>query len=144
MVMHRDLRMRKFLQVTLLSAELIGIPSNNKFGKSVGYIHDNKSWERCYVSEFFDWYILIIQEWTNFINIREWPSSALRISSLMLIIGHSSQIYCHKPIYEMSQMTKLMKNSQYQNILLRIQKIYVLSYHICGMKEINISIIITM
>ena len=49
MGMHRDLRMRKVLQYTISSAEFIGIPSNNKFDKSVKYIHDNKSWEKCYI-----------------------------------------------------------------------------------------------
>ena len=49
MGMHRDLRVRKVLQATILSAEFISIPTNNKFTKAVSYIHDNKSWERCYV-----------------------------------------------------------------------------------------------
>ena len=49
MGMHRDSRMRKVLQATILSDELIIIPTNNKFTKAVRYIHDNKSWERCYV-----------------------------------------------------------------------------------------------
>ena len=49
MGMHRDLRMRKSIQATLSSAEFISIPTNTKFKKSVKYIRDNKSWERCYV-----------------------------------------------------------------------------------------------
>ena len=49
MGMHRDLWMRKVFQTTILSAEFIGIPTNNCFDKIFGYIHDNKSWERCYV-----------------------------------------------------------------------------------------------
>ena len=49
MGMHRDLRMRKVLQSTILSAEFISIPTNNKFTKAVRYIRDNNSWERCYL-----------------------------------------------------------------------------------------------
>ena len=49
MGVHRDLRISKALQATILSAEFISIPNNNKFTKSVRYIHDNKSWEGCYV-----------------------------------------------------------------------------------------------
>ena len=49
MGMQRDLRMRKFLQAIILSAEFISISTYNKFTKSVRYIHKNKSWERCYV-----------------------------------------------------------------------------------------------
>ena len=46
---NRDSRMRKVLQATILSAECIIIPTNNKFYKVVGYIHNNKSRKRCYV-----------------------------------------------------------------------------------------------
>ena len=49
MGMHRDLRMRKVLQATILSAEFLSIPTNTKFTKALKYIHDDKSWERCYV-----------------------------------------------------------------------------------------------
>ena len=49
MGMHRYLRMRKVIQATISSAEFISIPTNTKFIKAVKYIHDNKSWERCYV-----------------------------------------------------------------------------------------------
>ena len=42
MVTHRELRMRKVLQATISSAELISIPINIKFTKAVRYIHDNK------------------------------------------------------------------------------------------------------
>ena len=47
--MNRDLRMRKVLQATILSAEVISIPTNKKSTKAVGYIYDNKSWESYYV-----------------------------------------------------------------------------------------------
>ena len=47
--MNRDLRMRKVLQDTISSSEFISIPTNTKCTKPVKYIHDNKSWERCYV-----------------------------------------------------------------------------------------------
>ena len=43
MGMHRDLRMRKVLQATIPSVQLISIPTNNKFTKAVRYIHKNKS-----------------------------------------------------------------------------------------------------
>ena len=49
MRMHRDLRMRKVLQATISSAEFLSIPTTAKLTKSVKYIHDEKSWERCYV-----------------------------------------------------------------------------------------------
>ena len=49
MGMHRDLWMRKVLQATILSAEFIIIPTNNKFTKAVRYINHNKSLERYYV-----------------------------------------------------------------------------------------------
>ena len=49
MGIHRDLRMRKVLQATISSAEFLSIPTTTKFTKSVKYIHDDKSWERCYV-----------------------------------------------------------------------------------------------
>ena len=49
MGMHRDLRMRKVLQATISSSEFISIPTNTKFTKALKYIHDNKSWEGCYV-----------------------------------------------------------------------------------------------
>ena len=39
---HRDLRMRKFLQATISSAEFISIPTNTKFTKAVKYIHDKR------------------------------------------------------------------------------------------------------
>ena len=43
MGIHKDLRMLKFLQTTISSAEFISIPNNTKFTKAVNYIHDNKS-----------------------------------------------------------------------------------------------------
>ena len=39
--MYRELRMRKVLQNTILSAEFNSIPTNNKFTKAVRYIPDN-------------------------------------------------------------------------------------------------------
>ena len=47
--MHGDLCMRKVLQATISPAEFISIPTNTKFTKAVKYIHDDNSWERCYV-----------------------------------------------------------------------------------------------
>ena len=47
--MHRVLRMQKVFQATILSAEYISIAKNTKFTKTLKYIHNNKSWERCYV-----------------------------------------------------------------------------------------------
>ena len=46
---HRDLQMEKFLQANISSAEFISIHTNTNFDKGVRYIHDNKSWKRCYV-----------------------------------------------------------------------------------------------
>ena len=49
MGMHRDLRMQKVLQATISSDEFLSISTTSKFTKAVKYIHDEKSWERCYV-----------------------------------------------------------------------------------------------
>ena len=49
MGMHRDLRMRKVFQATISSAEFLSIPTTTKFTKAVKYMHDDKSWERCYI-----------------------------------------------------------------------------------------------
>ena len=49
MGIHRDLRRGKVLQATILSAEFLSIHTTTKFTKAVKYIHDDKSWERCYV-----------------------------------------------------------------------------------------------
>ena len=77
MGIHRDLWIRKFLQSTLLYAEFISIPTNNKFDKPVRYIHDNNSWKKCcvlfkiafLVLVFVAWQIVIEQEWKKFITI---------------------------------------------------------------------------
>ena len=49
MGIHRDLRMRKVLQAIISSAEFLSITTTTKLTKAVKYIHDDKSWERCYV-----------------------------------------------------------------------------------------------
>ena len=49
MGMHRDLQIQKFIQATISSAEFLSIPTTTKFTKAVKYIHDDKSWEMCYV-----------------------------------------------------------------------------------------------
>ena len=49
MGMQRDLRMRKVLQATKSCVEFLSIPTTPKSTKAVKYIHDDKSWERCYV-----------------------------------------------------------------------------------------------
>ena len=46
MGIHIDLQRQNNLQANISSAEFIIIPTNNKFAKSIRYIHDNKSWER--------------------------------------------------------------------------------------------------
>ena len=52
MGMHRDLRTKKYLKAIILSAELIGIPNDNKFNKAVRYINNNKSWEKCINNDY--------------------------------------------------------------------------------------------
>ena len=37
----------------VMSAEFLSIPTTAKFTKAVKYIHDEKSWERCYVLHCF-------------------------------------------------------------------------------------------
>ena len=43
------MKILKVIQANILSKEFISISTNNKFDKAVRYIHDNKSWERCYL-----------------------------------------------------------------------------------------------
>ena len=79
MGMQRDLRMRKVLQATILSAEFISIPTNTKFTKAVKYFMIISHYKDVvYLSrlfflafEFFAWHIVILQEWKKFITIRE-------------------------------------------------------------------------
>ena len=92
--------------------------------------------------EFFAWQIVILQEWKKFITIQELSSSVLREKYLTLIIRDCSLAYRNQPIYGTSQMKIVMKKSQYQMIVLSIQKIFFLSYQTCGMKGRNISILI--
>ena len=128
--MHRYLRIRKFLEATISSSEFISIPTNKKFTKAVSYIHDNNSWERCYVllKIIFPCLRVIYLADSNlavmekFITIRELPSSEFKKQYLILIIRDYSLTYSHQPIYGTSQMTKVMKNSQYKNIIPCIQK----------------------
>ena len=87
------------------------------------------------VLEFFAWQIVILQEWKKFITIWEWPSSELRKHYLILIIRYCSLTYRHQPIYGTSRITKLMKKSKYQNIVLCGQTIFVLSYQTCVTKK---------
>ena len=94
------------------------------------------------VLEFFSWQILIIQEWTKFITIWEWPSIALRKQYMILNIRDCSHRYLHHTIYGISQMTKVTKNSHYQMIVLCIHTIYFLPYQTWGIKGRNISILI--
>ena len=49
MGVYKYLHMRKVLQYAISYSEFISIPTNKKFTKAVRYIHDNKSWESCYV-----------------------------------------------------------------------------------------------
>ena len=118
MGIHRDLWMQKMLQDNIISSELISITTNTKFTKAVNYIHDNKSLKIIFlILELFYWQILILQEWTKFITIWEWPSSSLRKQNQILIIREIFLTYDHKQIYETCLMTKVMKKSQYQNIV---------------------------
>ena len=47
--MHRDLRMWKVLQYSILSAEFSSMTTNSELSKDVRYIHNNKSWDRFYL-----------------------------------------------------------------------------------------------
>ena len=88
------------------------------------------SWFCFLVLEFFAWQIVIWQEWENFINIWEWPSSALRKQYLVLIISDYSHKYCHLTVYGSCMMKKMMKKSQYQIIVLCILQIcFFSSFH---------------
>ena len=43
------MKMWKVLQVNISYAEFLSIPTTTKLTKELRYIHDDKSWERCYV-----------------------------------------------------------------------------------------------
>ena len=149
MAIQKDLRMRKFIQATISSAEFIGIPTNNFFDKSVRYIHDNKSWERQYVllEILFPCLRVLCLADSNRAGMdtvyyySRVTKQCIEKKNQILIIRNSSQSYCHHPIYGTSQMTKVTKTSQYQTIVQRIQTIYVFPYQSCGIKERNISIL---
>ena len=132
-----------FIQSNILSSWFISIPTSKKFKNAVRYIHNNKSWKRCYVLlkifflvwEFFAYKILIIQELTKFNTIIKWPRSALRKQYLILVFGNYSQTYHTQPIYVTCLMIKVMKKIHYQMIILSIHTKYVLSYQSCRLKE---------
>ena len=138
MGIHRDLRMQKVLQDTISSAEFISIPNNNKFTKAISYIHDNKSWERCYVllKIIFPRLIVFRLVDSNLAGMDKvyyylsMTKQCTEKNKLILTIREFSLTYRHQPIYGSRLMTKVMKKSQYQIILLRIQTIFVLSYQI--------------
>ena len=133
MGVHIELRMWKFPQYTISSAKLFIIPTNSKFDEAVRYIHDNKSWERCYLllNVIFPCLKVLLLEYSNhsgvefFIIIWEWPSSALIKYHLVLVLRKYSQTYHHQPIYWTCLKMKVMKKIHYQMNTLSIQKIYV-------------------
>ena len=136
MGMHRDLSMRKVLQSTISSAKFIVIPSNNKFDKVVKYIHDNKSWERCYVllKILSPCPIVICLADSNhagtgkFYYYSRMTKQCIKKKSLILIIRNYSQTYHHQAIYGTCMMTKVMKKSHHQMVTQKFQTTYVLSY----------------
>ena len=46
---YREMRIQKVLQATISFAEFIIICTHKYFSKAVRYIHDNRSWEKCYI-----------------------------------------------------------------------------------------------
>ena len=151
MGIHRDLRMRKVLQATILSAEFISIPTNTKFTKAVKYIHYNKSWERCYVllNILFPCLgVLCLADSTlDGMNKVYYYSILTKLcieKNQILFIREFSQTFLHQPIYGRYLMTKLMKKTPYQIIVLHIQTIFVFSYQIFETEERSRSILIMM
>ena len=151
MGMHRDLRMRKVLQATISSSEFISIPTNTKFTKSVRYIHDNKSWERCYILLkilFSSLGVLCLADSNISVMEKGYYYSRMTNQCIEITISDIDYQrllpYISSPanIYGTSRMTKLIKNSQYQMIVIFIQTISFLSYQNCGMNGRNISILI--
>ena len=152
MGMRIDLRMCKVLQATISSSGFISIPTNTKFTKALKYIHDNKSWERCYVLlkiHFTCPRVLRLAD-SNLAGMDKFYYYSRMIEQCIektesdLDYQIFSLTYRHQPIYRTCMMKKVMKKSQYQMILPCILKIFVLSYLACGMKGRNISILIMM
>ena len=151
MGMHRDLRMRKVLQATISSAEFLSIPTTTKFTKAVKYIHDEKSWERCYlllnflfpclrVLRLADSNLAVMDKVYYYSRMTK---QCIEKTKLDLDYQRVSLKYHHMPIYGTCPMTKVMKMSkqyQHQRIQFCILKIYVMSYPTCGIKGRNISI----
>ena len=120
MGMHRDLRMRKVLQATISSAEFLSIPTNPKFNKAVNYIHDDKSWERCYVLLkilFLCLRVLRLAD-SNISGMEKvyyysrMTKQCTKKKNQILIIRGFYPKYHHLPIYGSSLMTEAMKKSQ--------------------------------
>ena len=121
-------------QATISSAEFISIPTNTKFTKAVKYIHDNKSWEICYVLfniifpclkalHLVDSNLAGMDKFYYYLRMTK---QCIEKKNQILIIGECSLTYCQQPIYGTCLITKSMKKSQCQMILPSIMKIFVL------------------
>ena len=82
MGMHGDLRMRKVLVATILSAEFIFMTLNYNLSQILAYITDDKSWNMCYV------YLKIL------------------ISCLMVLLFEDRNISGMEKLYYYSKLTK--------------------------------------
>ena len=120
MGMHRDLQMRKVLQATILSTEFLSIPTTTKFTKAVKYIHDEKSWERCYLllKILHSCLRALRLTYSNLAGIDKvyyysrMKKQCIEKKNEILIIRGFFLKYHHMPIYGTRPMTKVIKMSQ--------------------------------
>ena len=149
MGVHRDMPMRKDLQATISSAEFLSIPATAKFTKAVKYIHDEKSWERCYVllKILHPCLRVLSMSDSNIAGIDKvyyysrMTKQCIEKTKLDLDYQRVSLKYHHMLIYGTRPMTKVMMMSQqyqHQRIHFCTLNIYVMSYPTCGIKGRNI------
>ena len=134
--------MQKILQATMSSAELLSIPNTTKFTKAVKYIPDDKLWEMCYVllKIIFPCLRVLCLAGSNISgmdNVYYYYRNTNQCiqKNLILTIREFFLTYCHQPIYGTCLMTKVMKKSQYQMILLCIMKIFFFITSFCNKRE---------
>ena len=150
MGIQKYLRMQNVLQTTILSAEFISIPTNNKSDKAVMYIHDITSWERCYVllNILFPCLRSIFladinrEEMEKVYYYSRMTKQCIEKKSLILMIRKYSQTYRHQTIYGTSKIYKSDEEDSTSNDFTEYSDIYVLSYESSGITERKISILI--
>ena len=120
MGMHRDLRMQKVLQATISSAEFLSITTTTKFNKAVKFVHDEKSWGRCYVllKTIFPCLRVLRLADSNILGMDKvyyysrMTKQCMEKKNLILIIRGFFLKYHQLSIYGSRLMTKVTKKSQ--------------------------------